>query len=272
MSPISPTTSDACQPASSGVSDGGDKVRCSNESQKRFARSGIRVRCGQHSLNGLLLLTALCLLAALPSPAQESGSASATSPDQASPAKQPPESEFIVEGQGSFGNYKIFAAGEGSRLFTGGVEYERHSWGHFLGAQVYYVGEILPVVLLDEPDKLDYYGNPHSKDRHLVPGLGIIPIGFRLLWLHDRKVEFYMMGKGGIFGFTQKVLSPSASYEDFILHSEIGTQIRMTQKTDLRLGIGDFHFSNAFITPSNPGLDVMAYDAGICYRFQRTRR
>jgi Lipid A 3-O-deacylase (PagL) len=225
-------------------------------------------------LGGLLLPAALGLFATLPSRAQSASPQSATSVEaqQASPVKQSPESEFIVEGQGSFGNYKIFAAGEGSKLFTGGVEYDRHSWGRFLGAQVYYAGEFLPFVLLDEPAKLDYYGNPHSKNRQYVPGIGILPIGFRLLWFHDRAVEPYLMGKGGIFGFTQKALSPHASYEDFILHSEVGVQIRMTQKTDLRLGMGDFHFSNAFITPSNPGLDVMAYDAGICYRFQRTQR
>lgn len=190
----------------------------------------------------------------------------------AAPAKPAPESELIFEGQGSFGNYKIFAAGEGSHLFTGGVEYERHSWGHFLGSQVYYVGEILPFTLLDEPAKLNYYGIPRSTDRQYVPGLGVLPIGFRMLWLNGHAVEPYIMAKGGIFGFTQKVLSPHASYEDFILHSEVGAEIRMTDRTNLRLGMGDFHFSNAFIVPSNPGLDVMSYDVGLCYRLHREPR
>jgi hypothetical protein len=211
--------------------------------------------------SGPLLLAGLLLLAAPWSRAQT-----------AAPAKQPPESQLIFEGQGSFGNYKIFAAGEGSKLFTGGVEYQRHSWGNFLGAQVYYVAEFLPFVLLDEPAKLTYYGNPRSTSKNFVPGIGVLPIGFRLAWLHDRAVEPYLMAKGGIFGFTQKVLSPDASYEDFILHSEVGVQIRMTHRTDLRLGMGDFHFSNAFITPANPGLDVMSYDAGICYRLHGRQR
>jgi hypothetical protein len=230
-------------------------------------------RLGLH-FSSFLLLAALVASAPRPSQAQSAAPEPAenAAAQQGPPAKQPPESEFIVEGQGSFGNYTIFAAGEDSKLFTGGVEYERHSWGHFLGAQVYYAGEFLPFVLLDEPAKLNYYGIPRSANRTYVPGIGIIPIGFRLLWRHDRAVEPYFMGKGGIFGFTQKVLSPHASYEDFTLHSEIGLQIRMTQKTDLRLGIGDFHFSNAFVTPANPGLDVMAYDAGICYRLHRTQR
>jgi hypothetical protein len=255
MFPISPTTSDACQPESSGVSNGGDKVH--------FIGKIRSSRLKNAGLGRLALTAALVPFACVAAYAQDPGTA---------PVHQAPASELIVEGQGSFGNYKIFAAGEGSKLYTGGVEYQRHSWGHFIGAQVFYVGEVLPVVLLDEPTNLDYYGNPHSQTKHLVPGIGILPIGFRLLWFHDREVEPYLMGKGGIFGFTQKALSSHASYEDFILHSEVGLQIRMTRKTDLRLGMGDFHFSNAFITPSNPGLDVMAYDAAICYRFQHTAR
>jgi hypothetical protein len=225
-------------------------------------------------LSGFLLLAALSPFASLPSPAQSAGPAPATIAEaqEASPTRKPPESELIFEGQGSFGNYKIFAAGTDSKLFSSGVEYERHSWGHFLGAQVYYVGEFLPFLLLDEPSKLDYYGNAHSTSKQLVPGIGVVPIGFRLLWLHDRAIKPYMMGKGGIFGFTQKVLSPHATYEDFTLHSEVGVQIRMTRKVDLRMGVGDVHFSNAFIAPSNPGLDVMSYDGAICYRFHSMPR
>jgi hypothetical protein len=218
------------------------------------------------SLSGVLLVAA----AALPAHAQTAGPApeTNTASQETQRAEQPPESELIVEGQGSFGNYKIFAAGEDSKFFTSGVEYERHSWGKFLGAQVYYVGEFLPFVLLDEPSKLDYFGNSQTTSKQLVPGIGIIPIGFRLLWLHDRAVKPYLMAKGGIFGFTKKVLSPHATYEDFTFHAEIGFQIRMTQRVDFRMGAGDLHFSNAFITPSNPGLDVMAWDGGICYRFE----
>jgi hypothetical protein len=233
-------------------------------SRRRAGRSGLR-------LSSLLLLAAFSPFALLAARAQTAGPApeSAAAAQEVPGAKQSPESEFIFEGQGSFGNYEIFAAGTDAKFFTSGVEYERHSWGHFLGAQVYYVGEFLPFVLLDESAKLDYYGNAHSTSKQLVPGIGVVPIGFRLLWFHDRAVEPYMMGKGGIFGFTQKVLSPHASYEDFTLHSEVGVQIRMTPRTDLRMGLGDVHFSNAFVTPSNPGLDVMAWDAGICYRLQR---
>ena len=37
----------------------------------------------------------------------------------------------------------------------------------------------------------------------------------------------------------------------------------------LRLGLfSDFHFSNAFIVPSNPGLDVMSSSLGLTYHLK----
>jgi hypothetical protein len=175
------------------------------------------------------------------------------------------ESQLIVEDQGSFGNYKIFAQGEDSKLFTAGVEYDRHSWGCFLHAQVYYVAEFLPFVLLDEPSVLNYYGIPRSTTKTLVPGIGITPVGFRMQWRDGHFFKPYIMAKGGFLVFSQKAESPNASYENISLRSEIGMQIRVTHRVDLRLGVGDSHFSNAFVVPSNPGLDVMSYMGGIAW-------
>jgi hypothetical protein len=178
---------------------------------------------------------------------------------------RPVESQLVFEDQGSFGNYQIFAQGEDSKLFSAGVEYDRHSWGCMLKAQVYYVAEFLPFVLLEEPAVLNYYGIPRSTDKQLVPGIGITPAGFRVQWRDGKTIKPYLMAKGGFLVFSQKAESPNASYENISLRSEIGIQIRMTKRLDLRLGMGDSHFSNAFVVPSNPGLDVMSYMGGIAW-------
>ncbi len=175
----------------------------------------------------------------------------------------PVESQIIIEDQGSFGNYQIFAQGEDSKLFSAGVEYDRHSWGCLLGAQVDYVAEFLPFVLLDEPADLNYYGVSRSTAKDHVPGIGITPVGFRMIWRDRTAIQPYLMAKGGFLVFTQKAESPNASYENISLRSEVGVQIRMSSRVDLRLGMGDSHFSNAFVVPSNPGLDVMSYMGGI---------
>jgi len=186
----------------------------------------------------------------------------------------PVESELIGEGLVSYGNYKIFASGYDEKLFTAGVEYDRHSWGYFLGAQVDYVAEFLPFVLLDKPLHTDIWGSPVPQSekniRQHVPGIGFSPIGFRLQWRGRKAIKPYLEAKGGMIVFGKKVPSSEAAYENFSLQSATGVQVRMSDRWGLRLGLfSDFHFSDDFIVPVNPGLDVMNANLGISYHFAR---
>jgi Lipid A 3-O-deacylase (PagL) len=226
-------------------------------------RLGTRNGCTRgFPLISLSLMVVVCMFAPRIAHSQTSG------PD----VPRRVESELIFEGQGSFGNYKIFAAGEDSKLFSSGVEYDRHSWRRFLGANVYYVAEFLPFVLLDQPAKLNYYGIPESTKKDHVPGVGINPLGFRMIWRDGKAIKPYLMAKGGFLVFSQKAESPYASYENLDLHSEVGLQFRLTERVDFRMGMGDYHFSNQFVVPSNPGLDVMAYDGGISFHLGSRNR
>ena len=253
-----------------------------------------RERCfaGNFRLNCLFILAALCLLGPQVAHSQETESlvetntlaemntpAEALTPPGADAAagsesrkvnwfKRPVESELTVEGLASYGHYKIFASGSGCHLYTGGVEYDRHSWGRFLGARVDYVAEVLPLVLLHEAVTSDIWGTPTTPNHHIVPGIGISPIGFRMLWRDHKAIKPYLTAKGGLLVFPQKVLSQEATYVNFSLQSAIGVQVKMNERWDLRLGLfGDFHFSNDFIVPVNPGLDVMNANLGLTYHF-----
>ena len=188
----------------------------------------------------------------------------------AAPVKQKVPADIVLEGLASYGHYKIFASGSGAKLYTAGIEYDRHSWGSFLGAEMDYTAEILPVVLLDEAQKSDVWGTPITPKRQIVPGIGISPIGFRLLWRPDRAWKPYLMAKGGMIAFTQKVLSQAATYESFSLQSAVGFQARVSPRFDMRFGVfSDFHFSDAFMVPVNPGLDVMNANVGLVYHLHR---
>ena len=180
-------------------------------------------------------------------------------------SKHRPESEIIVEGAGSFGHYHLLANSWWSDLYWGGIEYDRHSWGNFLGAQMDYVAEFQPVVVLRQPSDTDVWGNPHSTARELVPGMGIAPIGLRMMWRSDKSFKPYLIMKGGMVGYTQKALSQYASYVNLSLQIGIGMQFHLRDRIDMRVGLSDFHFSDAFIVPSNPGLDVMCYTGGLSY-------
>jgi len=168
----------------------------------------------------------------------------------------------------SYGNWTIFASGIHEWLYTAGFEYNRHTWGKFIGAQMDYEAELLPLVLLKEPAILNPYGVRRSKpgDDVYLHGLGISPIGLRMQWFHDKAFKPYFNVVGGTVTFNKKALSPDATYFNFSLHESLGFYLKMSQRVDMRFGLfGDFHFSNAFITQYNPGLDVMNSQLAINY-------
>jgi len=189
-----------------------------------------------------------------------------TSSQESLHEKHPPESELIAEGEGSFGHYHIFAYSWWSELYTGGIEYDRHTWNYFLKSQMDYVAEILPVAILRQPADTDVFGDPLSQSRVINPGLGIYPVGLRMKWRYDKGWQPYFIIKGGMLFFAQKALSKDAAHQNFSLQMGLGMQRRLTRRFDVRLGYEDIHFSDAFMVPSNPGLDVMSYDGGIVYR------
>jgi hypothetical protein len=182
-----------------------------------------------------------------------------------------PEQEVIYEALASYGNYKVLAGGTDCKLYTAGAEYDRHSWGRLLGGDLDYVAEALPVIVLNEPQRANIYGTPiHPKNRQLLYGIGFSPIGWRLQWLSEGRIKPYLEMKAGLLVFDKKALSRAASYENFSLQYGLGTQIRLTPRVGLRLGLfTDFHFSDGFDVPANPGLDVMTANLGISYHLGR---
>jgi Lipid A 3-O-deacylase (PagL) len=232
---------------------------------------------------------ALCLLipgiavraSAQAAPAAEGRTPAATAPSAESSfvepespvTKKPVESDLTVEGLVSYGNYRIFASSTNCKIGDIGIEYARHSWGRLLGARMDYVGEVEPVIILNKPTVIDVWGITKTDSRVTVPGAAILPIGLRMMWLDNRGIKPYLMAKAGVIGFTQKVPAAQSTYESFTLQSSFGLQVRMNESYDLRLGLfGDFHFSNGFITPVNPGLDVMNAQLGITYHLGSRHR
>jgi len=185
--------------------------------------------------------------------------------------REPVASELIFEGLSSFGHYHVFAYTWWSYLHVGGVEYDRHSWGKFIGARMDYVAEILPIALLRQPTVTDAFGDYLTPAKNTIEGLGISPVGLRMLWRDGKAIKPYFLIKGGVIAFNHKALSVDGSYENFTLQQSIGVQFRLTDRWDFRAGIGDFHFSNAFIVPSNPGIDEMEYNAGLSYHLTRRK-
>jgi hypothetical protein len=187
----------------------------------------------------------------------------------------PVESEVVFEALNSFGHIHIFANSWWSEINSGGIEYDRHSWGRAIGARVDYSAEIMPVLILRMPSVTDIWGNRIDQGRtqqKTVPGVGILPIGVRLLWNDGGRIKPFYSIKGGMTGYTQKAFSQYASYENFGLDQTIGLQSRVSERTDFRVGVGIFHESNGFVVPSNPGLDALNWSAGVSYHLGASPR
>lgn len=208
------------------------------------------------------LLVALCSLGAK---AQGDGVSPASTR-----TRNRPESELIFEGLGSFGHFHVFAYSWWSYLELGGLEYDRHSWDRFIGARRDYVAEILPVAILRQPSKTDVFGDPLTKDHRVNYGVAISPVGMRLIWRDGKNWKPYYSIKGGVIVFTRKSLSEYASYQNFSLQQSLGIQFKVTPRWDFRVAFSDFHFSNAFMVPSNPGIDEMMYSGGISYHLGKS--
>jgi hypothetical protein len=187
---------------------------------------------------------------------------------QSPSAKKPVESEVAVISGGSFGAIHVFAFGGDRRINTIGFEYDRNSWGKFLNARVDYVGEILPVVLLNEPASYgpDSRPLPGTTGRQEQYGAGISPIGVRLRWKPYHSWQPYLIGKGGVIYYQNRVLSPLATRLNFSAQFGGGFERPVSQRLNFRFGYSDFHFSNGDITGRNPGIDFMYINAGLSYR------
>lgn len=189
----------------------------------------------------------------------------AVSPNRPALPPEKPAQDLIFEGISSFGNYRIFAGGSNAHLYTGGVEYDRYSWGRHLGARTDYSAEFLPLMVLNAPAVTDIWGDTIGPGRKILYGIGFSPIGVRFVW-GQRAIRPYYDAKGGVLVFNHKVLSSHGTYEQFTLQQSFGMLVRMSQHYDLRLQMfGDFHFSNAFMVDVNPGLDVMNAGIGLVY-------
>ncbi len=225
----------------------------------------------------LSILAALCVAGPQFAHSQETEIPQATkatvemSPPVAGVTKKPPDklpvaSEIAVTGMIPAGDYRMFSATVRCNAWTVGVEYDRNSWGRLLGAQFDYVVEVIPVLLLSEPAKSDFWGNPKSPNQQLLPGISISPFGFRTLWRSNKKVRPYVIGKLGAAVFTQKALSLNASYANFNVQADFGLLIKMTDRIDLRVDpFVFFHVSNGYLAQSNPGMDELATKIGISY-------
>jgi hypothetical protein len=191
-------------------------------------------------------------------------------------AQTPVTSDIYYHGFASVGCFKFAGGGTDSLDYYGGIEYDRHNLGSHLTRLGHYMNlpgrlthsrfdlatEVNPIVLLREPAQADVWGNPLTTQKKTLVGMGFSPLGLRMMWRDGKRIMPYWGGKTGGVVFNEKALAPNATYANFTFQIGVGSQIRMSEKTDLRVGFQLYHFSNMDVNGSNPGLDTLGFTFG----------
>lgn len=206
----------------------------------------------KHSIFGL----AAGLLSVLPCLAQT---------DSVAPVKN--EIQFI--GGHSVGNLHLFGYSDNRHLLRFGAELDHRVPIGAIGSRIDYVTELLPVILLNEPAKYGPDGKPLTTARQWQYGAGITPVGLRLIWRKPGEFQPYLIGKGGVLYFKNRVLSTEGTHIQWSAQYGAGVERAISSRIGYRLAYNDFHFSNGDIGRHNPGIDLMEIQAGLTLRLQR---
>lgn len=177
--------------------------------------------------------------------------------------------EFQVVGGFSVGNVHYFGYSDNRKVYPFGVEYDHRYFPGLGRLHLEYVAEVLPVVLLDEPAKYGVNGKALTTDRKIVYGFGFTPVGWRLMFRKPGQIQPYVIGKGGVLYFADRVLSTEGTQVQWNAQFGLGFQKTVSDKLGFRVAYNDFHFSNGNIGKHNPGIDLMEIQMGLTYRLAR---
>jgi Lipid A 3-O-deacylase (PagL) len=188
---------------------------------------------------------------------------------QAEPGLEPAKNEFQAVGGFSVGNLHLFGYSDNRQIYPFGVEYDHRYFPGLGRLRLEYVAELLPVVLLNEPAVYNVSGHALTTDRKVVYGTGFSPVGWRLMFRKPGQFQPYVIGKGGILYFTDRVLSTEGTRLQWSAEFGAGIQKNVSNRFGYRLAYNDFHFSNGNIGRHNPGIDLMEIQMGLTYRLSR---
>ena len=181
----------------------------------------------------------------------------------------PVKSEIQIEYGESVGNFHLFAYAENRKIHVFGFEYDRHCFGRLFKADFNYIGEVLPLVLIDEPAKYGADGRALTFARQEQYGAGFTPFGLRLLWRRPGRFQPCFNAKGGFLFFQNRVLSSEGTRMNFSAEFSLGIERAITHRVGFRAGYSDFHVSNGNIGRHNPGIDFMDFNSALTLRFDR---
>jgi len=179
-----------------------------------------------------------------------------------------PEEEIGIVAGHSVGSIHLFGYADNREINVLGVQFA-HPMGHILNARFDYMTEVIPVFVLREPKVYGADSRALDTEHKFVHGAGVSPIGARILWRPHSGWRPYLLGRGGILYFNDRVLSTKGTHLQFLAEFGAGVQIKIRPKTQLSLGYSFYHFSNGDIAARNPALDSNFIYCAVNFSFHR---
>lgn len=179
-----------------------------------------------------------------------------------------PEEEIGIVGGRSVGSIHLFGYADNREINVFGVQLA-HPMGHLLNARFDYMTELIPFFVLSEPKEYGADSRALDTERKFVHGVGVSPIGARILWRPHSIFKPYLLGRGGILYFNDRVLSTRGTHLQFLAEFGAGVQIKIHPHTQLSFGYSFYHFSNGNIAARNPALDSNFIYSTLNFDFHR---
>lgn len=184
------------------------------------------------------------------------------------PVEAAPKSAFAFETGSSVGNIHICCYADDRRLSLYEIEYDRR-WGRFLGSQADYVGAVLPLVVVNEPARYGVDSRALTTARQNHYGVGLAPLGVRLMWRPEKSLRPYLVARSGVMYFPNRILSSESMKLNFFPQYGAGMEKSLASGLIFRLEYNDVHISNGDVARRNPGIDFMYINLGMAFQLHR---
>src|SRR5882724_6298457 len=212
----------------------------------------------------LLVRSVLLLLAFVPSN-------SAQTPDSSTKSQTPSEgiqkrdNEWGVWGGMSFNSTTLIGKTPDVKFGNIGLRYGRVLKTSKTVAFEWTI-DVIPVSVLSNPRPEVTSAGPGftitSLVRHSVYGFGAAPIGWKLNFRRNRRLQPFAQATGGFLYFNRQAPVDDSSRFNFTFDFSGGVQIVNSNRRSVTIGYKYQHISNGFTGTFNPGVDVQMAFAG----------
>jgi len=215
-------------------------------------------------INGWFAVLTVVLLTVVAAPAQTNPNHSTDEP-QSNEGIQKGGNEFGIWGGFSFHAPTLIGKTPEARFGNLGLRY-----GRVLAASenvaFEYTIDVIPVAVLSlkrftaVPVSPGVFSIQESRER--VYGAGAAPIGLKLNFRRQKRVQPFAAATGGFLYFSEQVPVAGASQFNFTYDFSGGIQIVNSNRRSFTIGYKYHHISNGYTATFNPGVDLQMIYAG----------